>query len=273
MKTGLALFALAVAAVAQTPGPTTPAITVAAGQLSATAPATGGIITSFAGGLPFQPVAGHPYSAEQVMEHVQTLADGTHITQTMQTIKLYRDSAGRTRTEHIFTPPPGAVMASGPSFIQIADPLAGYRYVLDSRSQTARRAPWPPVMQRLNVAAPANQARPAIPPPAAASARPHPDMSRESLGTQTIEGVLAEGTRRTTTFPAGLVGNDRPITTVSETWMSPDLKMVVLSKISDPRNGESTTKLTNIVMAEPDPALFQVPADYSIVDEPAPVIR
>jgi hypothetical protein len=98
-------------------------------------------------------------------------------------------------------------------------------------------------------------------------------MSREPLGTQTIEGVLAEGTRRTTTFPAGLVGNDRPITTVSETWMSPDLKMLVLSKISDPRNGESTTKLTNIVMVEPDPALFQVPAEYSIVDEPAPVIR
>jgi hypothetical protein len=147
------------------------------------------------------------------MEHVQTLADGTHITQTTQTTKLYRDSAGRTRTEHIFTPPPGAVMASGPSLIQIADPVAGYRYMLESRSLTARRAPWPPAMQRLNVAAPANQMRPGIPPAnaaAAASARPHPDMSHESLGTQTIEGVLAEGMRRTTTFPAGLVVTTGP---------------------------------------------------------------
>lgn len=69
------------------------------------------------------------------------------------------------------------------------------------------------------------------------------------------------------------MGNDRPITTVTETWTSPDLKTVVLSKVSDPRNGESTTKLTNIVMAEPDPVLFQIPAEYSIMDEPAPVVR
>jgi hypothetical protein len=68
-------------------------------------------------------------------------------------------------------------------------------------------------------------------------------------------------------------GNDRPITTITETWTSPDLKTVVLSKSSDPRYGESTTKLTDIVMAEPDPALFQIPGDYSVVDEPAPVVR
>jgi hypothetical protein len=68
-------------------------------------------------------------------------------------------------------------------------------------------------------------------------------------------------------FPEGSMGNDRPITTVSETWMSPDLNTAVLSKSSDPRFGENTTKLTNLVMAEPDPALFQVPGDYSIVDE------
>src|SRR5438270_410474 len=85
----------------------------------------------------------------------------------------------------------------------------------------------------------------------APAARPRPDRSREPLGTQTIEGVLAEGTRMTITFPEGSMGNDRPITTVTETWMTPDLKTVVLSKSSDPRYGESTTKLTNIVMAEP----------------------
>ena len=167
-------------------------------------------------------------------------------------------------------------MASGPSFIQIADPVAGYRYMLDSHNQTARRSAWPPVFGRANAVASTNQLPPAIPPAkaaAAAPARPHPDTTHESLGTQTIEGVIAEGVRRTMTFPAGFMGNDRPITTVSETWTSPDLKTVVLSKTSDPRYGESTTKLTNIVMAEPDPALFQIPADYSIVDEPVPGIR
>ena len=63
------------------------------------------------------------------------------------------------------------------------------------------------------------------------------------------------------------MGNDRPITTVHETWMSPELNMAISTKISDPRSGESTTKLTNISRAEPDPALFQVPAGYSVAEE------
>ena len=272
MKAGLALFAFAVAAVAQTPAPQKPAGAVGA--------ISGGFGSFLIGGPSVQGQVGQPYSAEQVSERVQTLADGTHITQGGQTTKFYRDSGGRTRIEHTFTPPPGAAMASPPpSFIQIMDPVAGYHYTLDSRSQTARRMAMPSATQRFNTAAtPANPLRPPVPPATTAafkanSTRPHPEVSREPLGTQTIEGVLAEGTRITTTFPVGFVGNDRPITTVSETWISPDLRMSVLTKTSDPRFGENTTKLVNIVMGEPDPALFQVPAEYSIVDEPAPGIR
>ncbi len=35
-----------------------------------------------------------------------------------------------------------------------------------------------------------------------------PQIARESLGTQTIEGVLAEGSRTTLTYPIGAIGND-----------------------------------------------------------------
>ncbi len=38
----------------------------------------------------------------------------------------------------------------------------------------------------------------------------------EQLAAQPIEGVLAEGTRTTTTYPAGFFGNDRPVTTINE---------------------------------------------------------
>lgn len=271
MKAGLVLLAFALAAAAQTSAPQKP---------PAAAEVISGSFGSFlVGGPSMQAEVGHPYSAEQVTERVQTLTDGTHITQTGPTIKLYRDSAGRTRTEHIFNLPPGAAGASPPSLIQIVDPVAGYRYTLDSRTQTVRRSTFAPAMPRtLRAAAPANPPRSNVVPPTAAafkadSTRPHPEISQEPLGTQTIEGVLAEGRRATITYPVGSMGNDRPITTVSETWMSSDLKMAVLSKTSDPRFGDSTTKLTNIVMAEPDPALFQVPAEYSVVDEAAPGIR
>jgi hypothetical protein len=90
------------------------------------------------------------------------------------------------------------------------------------------------------------------------------EANQESLGTQSIEGVMAEGTRMTLTIPAGKIGNDRPIVTVNERWYSPELQTVVLTKNSDPRMGETTYRLTNINRSEPDPSLFQVPADYTV---------
>lgn len=95
--------------------------------------------------------------------------------------------------------------------------------------------------------------------------------STEDLGSQTMEGVLVHGVRTTHTIPAGQIGNERPISIVSEIWTSPDLKTVVFSKRTDPRMGEQTFRLTNIVRAEPDPSLFTVPPDFKIVEGPQPI--
>jgi|ERR1035437_9828089 hypothetical protein len=95
----------------------------------------------------------------------------------------------------------------------------------------------------------------------------------EELGTQNIEGVEAEGTRRITTIPAGAIGNDRPIETVYERWYSKELQLVVMSKTSDPRFGEQTYTLKNIVRNEPDPSLFTVPQGYKIVSDAGSVYR
>jgi hypothetical protein len=92
----------------------------------------------------------------------------------------------------------------------------------------------------------------------------------ESLGSQLIEGVVVEGKKTTTTIQVGMQGNDRPMTSTSETWFSPELRMTVLSKSTSPTSGENTMKLINISRAEPDPALFQVPPDYKVVDEQGP---
>jgi hypothetical protein len=91
------------------------------------------------------------------------------------------------------------------------------------------------------------------------------ESKTEELGTRDIEGVTAEGTRRVTTIPAGAIGNDRPIETVYERWYSKELQMVVMSKTTDPRFGEQTYRLTNIVRTEPDPTLFNVPSGYRVV--------
>jgi hypothetical protein len=92
-----------------------------------------------------------------------------------------------------------------------------------------------------------------------------PNVVSESLGAQTVNGVQADGTRRTRTIPAGAIGNVSAIQIVQETWFSPDLQVPVLVKVTDPRSGVTVRELTNINPTEPDAALFQTPAGYSIL--------
>ena len=100
----------------------------------------------------------------------------------------------------------------------------------------------------------------------------HAEAKTEDLGSQMMEGVLANGVRTTRTIPAGQIGNDKALNIVTEVWTSPELKTIVYSKRSDPRMGEQVFRLTNIVRAEPDPGLFSVPAGYKIVDGPKPIL-
>jgi len=95
-------------------------------------------------------------------------------------------------------------------------------------------------------------------------------MTTESLGAQTMEGVLVEGTKTTMIIPEGSQDNDRPITIVTEIWTSPQLKTTIFSKRNDPRFGETTTRLTNIEVSNPILSLFQPPPDYKIVEETGP---
>jgi|SRR5689334_10592703 len=83
-----------------------------------------------------------PYSGVGTTEVVTTLADGNRIVRT-NTMKYYRDSKGRTRTEY-------SLAAIGPftpdqaqSVVTIADPVDGKRYVLHSAMKRADIFPLP----------------------------------------------------------------------------------------------------------------------------------
>ncbi len=218
-----------------------------------------------------RPIAGAPYSAEKETENVQTLADGTHITHKW-TLKMYRDSAGRTRTERTIAPRRDD--ADGPRPIEIVDPVANVRYTLNPTKKVAHKWAIPihgnqPTQQRapdIQAARAAQAAR-----PVQAQDPLSPKKKTESLESTTMEGLVVDGERYTTTWPAGSMwGNDRPITTVREAWTSPDLHIVVLLKYSDPLTGERTEKLVNVSRAEPDPSLFQPPADYRVEEDRPP---
>jgi len=84
------------------------------------------------------------------------------------------------------------------------------------------------------------------------------------LGSKIIEGVSVTGTRTTRTINAGTIGNDKPIFSISDTWVSSELKVTVLTVTDDGQGGHSTMKLVNIVRGEPDATLFQIPGDYTV---------
>ena len=201
-------------------------------------------------------VKGVPFSAVAVSETKQTLPDGTHITRTTKTV-LYRDSQGRFRKE-VTLPSIGPLAASGPThtFIVIHDPVAGTGYVLEPDQKIARTMPARGAMRVPDGAGPVTVQK--------FIGRAEGTVQTESLEPQTIEGVSAQGTRHTRTIPVGEIGNDQPITVVSERWYSPDLQMVVMSKHSDPRFGDTTYTVTNIQRSEPSASLFTVPSDYTV---------
>jgi hypothetical protein len=221
---------------------------------------------------------GKPYTGDAVTEFVQALADGNRIVR-RSTTRIYRDGDGRTRRETLGD---GGELQS----IVITDPVAAFSLVLDPATRTAARAGAnitsvatidgtgrttvrvktsdvadiaAAVRKReIEKAMAAERAGAAIP-KAADSVR----GIMVDLGEQSIEGVTARGTRTITVIPAGAIGNEQPLTTISEQWFSTELEVLVMTRHSDPRVGETTYRLTGIVRAEPDKSLFQMPADYT----------
>jgi hypothetical protein len=201
-----------------------------------------------------EPVVNQPYSAELVADTVQVLADGTRVTRTLPNLRLYRDSAGRTRTDGpiLTNPDTGKEKVV---MVVIVDPVAGFQYVLDLRQRIAHRRP---------LEAPA-------PPAANSAAEPaqpeRPQRTVEPMGSQWIEGVSSEGTRVTMGLAAAAPDAAPQVLSRTEYWLSPDLQVMVLRRQIDPQGGEFRNRLIHILRAEPDLRLFQPPSDYRMVDE------
>ena len=220
---------------------------------------------------------GAPYSAEAVTEVVQPLADGNRIVRESRAA-VDRDSAGRIRREHGLAIVGGLVSGQDrPQNVQISDPKSGVSYVLDVTNRRVMKLSLPPNGAVMTAAAAGSDVfQIALPPPPSGArgavfyrAEKFESLRSpvvERLGKQSMEGVEVEGTRSTITIPAGEIGNEQPIRIVSERWYSPDLKVLVLSRQSDPRFGETTYRLTNILRAEPAPELFEVPSDFTLVE-------
>jgi hypothetical protein len=237
----------------------------------------------------------------------RTLADGNRITRKSSAL-IYRDSEGRERREQqLQAIGPFEAPGGGKSIVSIHDPVSRTSFTLDPEKKTARKLALPQVSLRskpaegdggksgVQVIQDGNVrveiraiegavagTREGIPPAdrliwvensgtfAVADGK---NVKRESLGKRVIEGVEAEGTRTTITIEAGKIGNERPIETVTERWYSPELQVVVMTRTTDPRIGETSYRLTRVVRQEPLRSLFEVPADYTVTETKSPLLQ
>jgi hypothetical protein len=243
-------------------------------------------------------VTGEPYTATVTETSVEKLTNGTTITHN-STITEARDGDGRTYRS-IATPSTGS---SSPGFTRttVTDPVAHTITEWSSQSTTATQIQLPdnprggrgawaggtpgqwaggtgpgtagPGGPRLGGPGPGGPG-PGGPGPGGPGGfgpggrgRSNAQVTRTTLPTQTIAGVSAEGEKTTITVPAGAEGNSQPLVSTREVWTSTDLKIVLLEKSDDGRDGLHKTEVTSLTPGAPDPTLFQVPQGYTVRTE------
>jgi hypothetical protein len=166
------------------------------------------------------PVKGAPFCAVITTEHTQAFADGNRIHST-DSSTLCRDSEGHTWREASLNLLGAAPQQGQTTLITIVDPVAGFRYVLNKNTKTARRMALPP----LSAAGGKGPGRAATSVKSndvmffRTAGEPGPDVvfgsvfvnnqtsaggpepSTENLSDQMIDGIHATGTRIPQRFP------------------------------------------------------------------------
>lgn len=204
-----------------------------------------------AGGAAISTQTKLPYTATWTETSTRTLADGTTITR-QTTTKFARDASGRTYTEmHNQLPIGSDGQPNEVVFYSVSDPVAHTHLSWNSNTKEATLS----AMQSIHLSRLPDHVQ---------AAKPDPNFQREDLGTKNIAGVNAKGIRITRIIPTGQIGNDRPITVVSETWRSTEYGLILMSTRDDPRMGKSSREVTDFEPGDPDAALFQAPQGYNV---------
>lgn len=237
--------------------------------------------------------SGLPYTAEYKTTTVRKLANGATITRTEKSL-FARDSHGRMYSEQTF----GFYQSERDKMVTVFDPVARIILSWESLNKEVHVSHLPPAEEiraqaekirdlakaakEAQTAAGSSSSKPVTriveslssATPAEEKADGTEEMPvpgrEESIGSKTINGIVAEGTRTTSTIPKGAMGNDQPLVSTHEVWISSELKLNVLEIDDDPNNGTTTKELVKLDRSEPDPALFQAPEGYTVKDQGVP---
>jgi hypothetical protein len=200
-----------------------------------------------------------PFTLTLETEWVRMLGDGGTIT-SVNKRRIARDAAGRVYQERWLLVPKNGNRESQMTTVQIADPNEHTLYscfFLGLKKNTCELKNYIPMTPAVNTAGkivsgdlPGNQG----------------SFVHEDLGKQFVSGVETVGVRDARTYNPGVFGNDRKVTVEREVWYSPQLDLNLLSTRSDPRTGKQTFTATNVILGDPDPALFELPAGFKVTD-------
>lgn len=203
-------------------------------------------------------IPGAPFQAEATAHSSQTLADGTKIVRDLS-ITMGRDDAGRFYLLARSLQPSGALISN-----VIFDPVAGRTYSWGVHSR---------VVMSNRIGPDAHLTFSALPLPRNLQWNPEKSkeqIATESAGTRKIAGVIADGTRTTTTIPAGTVGNNRPIVFHHEVWVSPALQIVLAESEDSPFGGSRSMEVTSLRRSAPPASAFLPPAGMKVRDMTVP---
>jgi hypothetical protein len=232
------------------------------GTISCLAQDDGGVVEPDGGGHEilesiFVPLLTHaPFSLTLSTEWSRPLNNGGTFT-VVNIRPIKRDGSGRIYQERWLLSPKGSNIPSRMSWIQIADPVAHTLYQCNARQHICELLTMKDV--------PNVHYQPSLfksgPLPNGKGTRTH-----EDLGAQFFAGLPVHGYRDTTTLNPGVLGNDLPMSIVREFRYSSELGINLTSMLDNPQIGRQTFTVTEINTSEPDPAFFQPPLGYQIID-------
>jgi hypothetical protein len=226
-------------------------------------------VGAYGGGMPvsgFPVVTGRPFRANVNSRSIQPFPGGTLKTYEYHGV-MARDSQGRIMRESPEAPFDSATIPTGgfaysPHGVSVTDPIAKVSIQWQDMSKMVMKMNLLPNQMRaqtLNICEAAAGA--------ARGGRVNPNRRVEDLGEKRIQGLAAVGCRITTIVPASREDpNQEAITVTEESWSSTELGVMLIHIHHDTRGSDLLDRLDDIVREEPDPAIFQPPANYTTHD-------
>jgi hypothetical protein len=197
-----------------------------------------------------------PFSLMLETEWSRPLATGGTFTLVNQR-RIVRDSRGRIYQERWLLVPKGGAIPSRMTVFQITDPDRHTWYNCDPQKETCD-------LYAYHLSSQTDYK------PSLQGSGPLPEGRgfREDfdLGVDTIQGLETHGYREVITYNPGTMGNDQEMTISREFRFSPQLGIDLSSIVDNPQSGRQVFTVKELTTSEPDPAIFEVPGDYRIVD-------